>query len=191
MIEPLLIDAVMRREGWPTFTNHPADRGGPTKGGITLAEFQKWRPGATVADLEALSEAEGRAFYWDRYVVIPRFDRIRDIALRGLVVDAAVNHGAPRATKWLQLAADVNPDRDFGPISQAAVNAAAPLELFLWLIAYRLRLYGRLVQRDPELMKARQAGIRLQAEFAEGWNVRAAEFLESAARSIEIQHTAR
>lgn len=186
-----VISEILRREGWPKYTNLPSDRGGPTKGGITLAAWQEFRPGATLADLEALTEAQAREFYRAVHITRPGFDRIVDPPLRELVIDAGVHHHPRHAAKWLQAAAEVKQDGVLGPISLAAINAAAPGELFLWVLAFRLRLYGRLVQRDPQLAKAKATGIRLQAEFAEGWNNRAAEFLEAAARRIGAGHNAR
>lgn len=186
-----VISDILRREGWPKFTVLAADRGGPTKGGITLSAWQEFAPGATAADLEALSELQARAFYRVRHITGPGFDRIVDPAVRELAIDAGVHHHPRHASKWLQWAAEVKQDGVLGPISLAAINAAAPGELFLWVLAFRLRLYGRLIQRDPALRVAKAAGIRLQAEFAEGWNNRAAEFLEAAARRIEAQHNAR
>nr|WP_222532573.1 glycosyl hydrolase 108 family protein [Azospirillum sp. 412522] len=38
-----IIDTILRREGWPRYTDRPSDRGGPTKGGITLATLTNWR----------------------------------------------------------------------------------------------------------------------------------------------------
>lgn len=192
MSEFEIITALLKREGWDTYTKHPADRGGPTKWGITLASWSEYlgRP-ATEHDIQAISELDARKFYRLRYVVGPNFHRIEDTSLRELAIDAGVNHGVRHPAKWMQWAAEVKQDGEIGDVSLAAINAAAPLELFLWVCAFRFRLFGRLVSRDPELVRARAAGFRLQAEFAAGWCNRVAEFLEQAARRIEADHNER
>lgn len=192
MTEYEIITDVMKREGWDTFTNHPADRGGPTKWGITLASWSAFigRP-ATAADVQAISELRARDYYRVVHVLRPKFDQVNDLHLRELLIDAGVNHGPRHPTKWVQWAAEVEQDGVLGPVSLQAINQAAPLELFLWVLAFRSRLYGRLVSRDPSLKEAKRIGLRLQAEFAEGWNNRAAAFLEEAARRIEFDHNQR
>jgi len=188
-----IITEILQREGWPAYTNAPADRGGPTKGGITLKSWQEyaWSVGTplpTAADLQAVTELEARAFYRQRYYYDPQFYRIEDPHLLELVVDAGVHHGPRHAAKWLQYAADVKQDGAIGDITIAAVNAADPRELYLWLVAFRLRLFGRLIGRDPELARARRAGFNLQARWAGGWNNRAADFIEALAVRLESQH---
>lgn len=191
-----LIAGIIQREGG--FVDHPADRGGPTKWGITAKTLEIFRRKVgrffgtiTRADVEALTVEEATRIYEDLYVVEPGFDAIADPRLQECVVDAGVNHGPRHAAKWLQYAADVPQDGDVGPVTIAAVNAADPMELFLWIQAFRLRLFGRLVSLDPQLKAATRAGFTLQAEFASGWNNRIAEFLERAARDIETSHNRR
>ncbi len=51
-----IIDAILEREG-DTYTNHPKDRGGPTKYGITRATLSAWRGvSVTAKDVKALTE---------------------------------------------------------------------------------------------------------------------------------------
>ena len=187
-----IISETLRREGWPKFTDDPADRGGATKGGVTLNSWREYigNPLATADDLKAITEDQARAFYRHRYIIDPSFDRIQDGHLQELVVDAGVHHGPRHAAKWLQWAADVKQDGKVGDITIAAVNAADPHELYLWTIAFRVRLFGRLIGRDPELARARRAGFNLQARFAGGWNNRVAQFLEALAIRLEAQHRA-
>lgn len=178
-----IIDEILRREGWPKFTNLPADRGGPTKGGITL---ETWRslPGnelATAADLEQITEEQARSVYRQLYIIDPHFDQIDSNELRELVIDAGVNHGTRRAAKWLQAVLRLSQDGILGPITLAAVSCADPRGLFLLIIAKRARLYGRLVSSDKQLRMARDEGYELQAQFAAGWNNRIAEFIEQEA----------
>lgn len=50
------------------YTNHPADKGGPTKFGITLGSLKDWRgKNVTAKDVENLTEEEARQIYKARY----------------------------------------------------------------------------------------------------------------------------
>lgn len=172
-----LIDDVLRREGG--FVDHPADRGGPTKYGITmpaLTEF-RGRP-VTGDDIRNLTEEEARRLYRDRYLTRPNFHRITDPYLRALVFDSGVNHGTQTVTRWLQRSVGVADDGIFGDATEVAVNSADSVRVFQRVLARRVRFYGELISRDPELRRARRAGFALQAEFAGGWLNRAAEFVE-------------
>lgn len=188
--EQEIITGVLQREGWDKYTNHPADKGGPTKWGITLQAWRDWLHDQVLgADaVMAITEAEAREFYRVLYITGPHFDKIADAHLRELCIDAGVNHGPRHPIKWVQWAAEVAQDGNLGPLTLAAVNACAPLELFLWVCAFRIRLYGRLTSGDLQLKAAKAAGLNLQAEFTAGWCNRVAEFLESSAREIERQH---
>jgi lysozyme family protein len=189
MTEQEIITGVLQREGWDKYTDHPADKGGPTKWGITLKAWSDYlgKP-CTAADVQAITEAGARQFYRVKYILEPKFDLVGDAHLRELLIDAGVNHGPRHPAKWAQWAAEVPQDGVLGPVSLKAINACAPLELFLWVCAFRVRLYGRLTSQDQALKAARAAGFRLQAEFTAGWCNRVAEFLESSAREIEAQH---
>lgn len=165
-----IIDAILRREG-AAYTDHAADRGGPTKYGITQATLAKVRgKPVTPADVQNLTEIEARQIYLDRYVRKPGFDRIADPQLRALMVDAGVNQGPERALAWLQRACGVTADGVFGPTTERAVNELAPRMLRAKVTAARARAYGRLITDDP-----------LQATFAAGWANRIAEFIEELA----------
>jgi lysozyme family protein len=102
MVESI-IDDIIRREGG--FVNHPNDRGGPTKYGITAKTLGSWRQlgrVATRSEVAALIKAEAREIYRQRYIVAPGFDAITHAALQALLVDAGVHSGPRRAVRWLQ-----------------------------------------------------------------------------------------
>ncbi len=167
--EERILEAVLRREGG--FVDHPADRGGPTKYGVTQDTLSAWRGApATPADVAGISAAEARRIYQKLYIEGPGFDRIVDDRLRMLVVDCAVNHGPARAARWLQEAAGADVDGIFGPLTAGAVNGAETGAVYRRLLAARCRFYGRLI-----------AGDRSQAAFAAGWTARLAEFIEEQA----------
>jgi len=172
-----LIDDLIRREGG--YVDHPADRGGPTKYGITQRTLSEWR-GVQVSKQEVrdLTETEARAIYRRNYITRPGFHRIADPDVQGLVVDMGVNHGVINAVKMIQRAVGVTDDGVFGPQSLAAVNSMNPAKGYRRIVGQRARFFGRIISRDPELARAREAGFDLQAEFASGWLNRIAEFVE-------------
>jgi lysozyme family protein len=160
----LLIDRLIEREGG--FVDHPADRGGPTCYGITLAALREWR-GQPVDRLQValLAIDEARAIYRDRYFTRPGFGAIGDAELQELVFDYAVNSGPGAAAKSLQTALagmglyKGGIDGGFGPLSQAALRACTNIpELYYRTKCERYELYLRFIGRDPA-----------QAVFAAGW----------------------
>jgi len=174
MTDDQIIDDILRREGWPTFTNRVTDRGGPTKGGITLATLTGWRQKmCSVDDLRALSEAEARQIYQDLYFERPGYDDLRDPRLKAVMADCAVLHGPRQATRFLQRAINrrhesLAEDGLCGPKTKEAANAAEGwTSLPVRVTAERLRFLGRFITDHPK-----------QAEYAAGWMNRIAEFLD-------------
>ncbi len=96
-----LIDDVIAREGG--YSNHPADRGGPTNWGITQAVA---RDNGFVGDMRALPRATAvaiyRRIYWDR----PGYAFVAEMApsVAAELFDTAVNMGVGTATGFLQRA---------------------------------------------------------------------------------------
>ncbi|KAA0592937.1 lysozyme family protein [Azospirillum lipoferum] len=177
-----IIDTILRREGWPRYTDRSSDRGGPTKGGITLETLTSWRKRPVIAaDVAALDEAEVRAIYRVRYIEEPGFASITDDVLRALVIDSGVNHGTGRASTWLQDAVNdvagrplLKVDGAVGPKTLAAVNGADAAELWRSVFASRMRFYGQIITGD-----ARKRGrTEDDALNAAGWLNRLAEFIE-------------
>jgi lysozyme family protein len=117
-----IIDGILEREG-STFVNDPADKGGPTKFGITLGSWVAHigHP-ATAKDIEALTEDDARAFYTQRYIVTPGFTALRNEWLRVFLIDTAVLEGTRTAIKMLQRVIDVKADGVLGPITLTALE---------------------------------------------------------------------
>ncbi len=96
-----LIDEVIEREGG--YSNHPADRGGPTRWGITQ---QVARDNGYAGDMRALprgtAEAIYRRLYWER----PGFAFVAEIApdVAAELFDTGVNMGPAVASGFLQRA---------------------------------------------------------------------------------------
>ncbi len=178
------ITAILKAEGWDKYTNHPADRGGPTKWGITLRAWSDYLDRPLFADdIKAITEIEARTFYEQKYLREPQFDQLPH-SLRELVVDSGVHSGPRRAAKWVQRACGAVQDGRIGPKTITAVWNTPPNVAYLRIIGYRLALFGRLVSRDPQLKAARKAGFRLQAEFAAGWVNRGVSFIQTLAEDL-------
>lgn len=165
---------LLQREGG--YVDHPADRGGPTNMGITLATLRTYRakylgtPGdeTTAADVQALTEDEARQIYGILYIQEPGFipDNIPDEAVRVAVIDEGVNSGPGTAMKHLQQAVGVTADGLWGPVTRAAVANANPQRLLVDLARLRLHRYARICQADAT-----------QLVFFAGWVDRALKFL--------------
>ncbi len=96
-----LIDAVLDREGG--YSNHPADRGGETKYGITAAVA---RANGYDGPMRDLPVATARAIYRRRYWLTPRLNAVADLAplIAAELFDTGVNMGPPAAVSFLQRA---------------------------------------------------------------------------------------
>lgn len=172
MIDEIITD-VLIAEGWDTYTNDPADRGGPTKWGITQKAWAEWRGrDVTPEEVAAITEPQARDFYETEYVLAPRFNHLPE-RLIAMVVDCGVNHGTRRAAKWVQRAVGAKQDGIIGPKTLEAVNASNPIAVYTRVSGYRIRLYGRIVRDDPT-----------QQKWINGWLNRAAKWLDRLADSL-------
>ncbi len=126
-----LIDELIEREGG--YVNHPADKGGPTRFGITEAVARAHGYSGAIADLPREEvEAIYRRIYWLR----PRFDEVaeRAPAVAAEMFDTGANMGPAVAATFLQRAltalnrngqdyADLVPDGRVGSATLAALDA--------------------------------------------------------------------
>lgn len=163
-----VIDEVILREG-DRYTNHPSDRGGPTKYGITQRTLSAYRgQPVTPEDVENLTVTEARNVYFALYVRSPGFSKIINDDIMGLAVDCGVLHGTDRTIRWLQKIVGVKQDGILGPVTADAINRFDKKSLYNALISERVRFIGSIITRDPS-----------QAVFAAGWLNRAMSFLEA------------
>jgi lysozyme family protein len=160
-----LIDALIEREGG--FVNNPADRGGPTRYGISEAVA---RANGYSGAMRELPRDEAAAIYKRLYWLRPRFDQVasRSEALASELFDTGVNMGPAVATTFLQRAlsalnrdrkdyADLVPDGRIGPATLAALDAFVGLRgkangetvLLKALDALQGERYIRLAERRP------------------------------------------
>jgi lysozyme family protein len=124
-----LIDEVIGREGG--YVNHPADKGGPTRWGVTEAVA---RAHGYAGDMRHYPREESAAVYRRVYWLRPGYDRVAGHAPRvaAELFDTGVNMGPPTATGFLQRALnalnrnardypDIAVDRLIGPKTLAAL----------------------------------------------------------------------
>lgn len=111
---------VLRHEGG--WSDHPKDPGGATMKGITLDTYRRWRPGATKAQLRAITDAEVAAIYRKDYWDAVNADDL-PAGLDLVAFDGAVNSGPSRGAKWLQAGVGAKQDGKVGPATIAAARA--------------------------------------------------------------------
>lgn len=157
------IAKVIKREGG--YVNNPADRGGPTKYGITYATLAEWRGvNTTVEDVQNLTEEEAANIYRDNY--FKGLEDVTDPKVLEFLFDFAVNSGPGNAVKALQTVIHTAPDGSFGPNSKAALKKyGAQANLYWPLVCYRFDFFMRILADDPS-----------QRGFAHGWANRMKEF---------------
>ena len=130
----VLAETLAYEGGW---SDHPQDTGRATMKGITLATYRRYRPGATEADLRAISSAEVERIYRDGY-----WNQVRgDDLVRGVdltVFDYGVNSGPARSIKALQQVAGVGVDGIMGPATVLAVRGLPARDLIKRVNAKRL-----------------------------------------------------
>lgn len=126
-----LIDELIAREGG--FVDHPADRGGATRWGVTEAVA---RAQGFAGDMRFLPRSDAVAIYRDVYWTAPALDKVAKLApyLAAELFDSGVNMGTATAAGFLQRAlnalnrngrdyADILVDRQIGPATLAALAA--------------------------------------------------------------------
>lgn len=188
-----ILDDVLRREDWPTFSDRPSDRGGPTKGGITLDTYNAWRqsrglPPVTAEQFDdALDEAQARAIYRERY--LKPWDFVANEAVRTLLADWAVTswHDDPARALQAELAGRGQysdaPDGKLGPKTRGAWAAfagyALPSEMDRMRRALAVRrdeFYLQLALLDAETVAFLETHPRAQLHNLLGWHRRVREW---------------
>ncbi len=125
-----LIDALIEREGG--YADHPADKGGPTRFGITEAVARAHGYGGAMRELP---REEAAAIYTRLYWLRPRFDEVaqRSARVAAELLDTGVNMGPAVAVTFLQRALtalnrngqdypDLVPDGRVGPTTLTALD---------------------------------------------------------------------
>ena len=166
---PSVLSDVLEREGWPAYTEHPNDKGGPTKGGITLRTMEAWRGRrCTRAELKRLQEEEALAILRRRYVEVQGINTLSDGDLQEQVIDDGVLSGPQTAVKDLQRAirGKLKIDGIVGPKTNAAIARLCPDVVGRRMAVERALRLARIVAKEPE-----------QSVFLVGWLTRALSFV--------------
>lgn len=153
---------VLKHEGG--YVNHPKDPGGHTNKGVTLLTFQRYKPGATVADLKKISDDMVYRIYRDGYWNEVKGDQLPS-GVDYAVFDFAVNSGPDRAAKYLQAAVGVKQDGIVGPDTLNAVAKHDPVKLVNAICDARLAFLKRLATWGTfgKGWSSRVAGVRKKA----------------------------
>jgi len=166
------VKAVLRdifsREGWPKYTEHPNDRGGPTKGGITLRTLESWRGRrCTREELKRLDKEEAFRILERRYVHCNGIDKLKDTPLKAQVIDDAVLSGPFIAVQDLQRAIGSVDDGIIGPKTLKAIHDRGHEIVSRQLAVERSLRLARFVKQNPD-----------QLVFLIGWLNRSLGFIK-------------
>ncbi len=151
------------------YSDRPADRGGPTKQGVTQAVYDAYRArsGAAVRSVRDIEGSEVADIYKTQYWQPAGCDPLPE-KLALCVFDSAVNHGVRKAKVLLQRALGVNDDGVIGPSTLSALNDAlirgGEDVLVSRYLEVRGDFYDAIVANDPS-----------QAQFIKGWHNRIIE----------------
>ncbi len=149
------------------FGNHPADRGGATNKGVTIATwkaqgYDKDGDGdIDVADLKLITDQDAidvvmKPHFWDRW----KADQIRSQSVANILVDWVWGSGV-NGIKPVQQLLGVTVDGIVGAKTLAALNAREPRKLFADIKKARVQYIEKLVKRRPS-----------QKVFKAGWLLR-------------------
>ena len=145
------LEHVLSHEGG--WSNHPADPGGATNRGITLATYREHTGNGMLSpeDLRKITDAEVEEIYRDRY-----WDPIRGNQLPAgldlVTFDMAVNAGPKRAARILQATVRATVDGIIGPKtleaahfvdSEEAVNEYEDRRISFYRRLWHWKFFGR------------------------------------------------
>lgn len=145
------------------YTNNPADPGGETNWGITVAVA---RENGYVGAMKDMDQSVAKVIYAKKYWQ-PEFDSLPyPVAFQ--IFDAAVNSGVGQAIRWLQRAIGVADDGHLGPVTLAATKSSDPYKLVMLFNAERL---------------AFMTNLSTWSSFGKGWARRVAINLKKGTQS--------
>jgi len=172
MIVKEIINGIIQREGG--YVNHPNDRGGPTKYGITQKTLSRYYGySATIEQVQTLTKDVAYDIYEKDYYRAPGIDKLPK-EIQAIVTDSSVLYGPRRAIKFLQ---EIVNEAGFGPISvdgalgpntrRTVITAYSEMGPY-FINAYveeRIMFCERIVANNPS-----------QNVFLKGWTNRANKF---------------
>ncbi|MCK9422210.1 MAG: peptidoglycan domain protein [Bacteroidales bacterium] len=165
----ILAEKLFRWEG--RFVDNPADKGGATNRGVTIATWQSMgfdKDGdgdIDREDIRLLSQDDClevlRHFYWDRW----RADEIKNQAIANMLVDwlwLSGMWGIIIPQRLLQVA----DDGIAGPVTITTLNRVNPGEFLIRVYKARLAFIRNIIRNDPS-----------QKVFEKGWINRLNDFI--------------
>lgn len=168
-----IIAGIIHREGG--FSNHRADKGGPTKYGITQRTLSiYWKRPVSIDEVRYLTEEKAAEIYKRFYYLDPHIDRLPQ-GFQSQVMDMAVHHGAPDGIRYFQqflntFGSGLKADGIIGPKTAKAcavvIKQLGNIEANNRLAEFRKSVYLEIVENDPT-----------QIGFRNGWLKRAKEFI--------------
>lgn len=173
---------IIQREG-TKFTNHPADRGGPTRYGIIQREYDRYRKtfGKTIQSVEFIDfENEVKDIYYHDYWLDGKCDVIADMGKDRLALwhfQSFVNFNPLEANKLLQRALGVNADGIIGKITLGEIQKQDEFNIIYHYYKEQRAKYLRIVQKDKEDCE-RKGKEPTQHKFLNGWLNRTDETLK-------------
>lgn len=164
-----LVEKLLDHEGG--YVNNPADPGGCTNMGITLATLRDWRhdPGQTCDDVRALTKDQVKSIYFAKYFnALCCGDMPPGVDTE--LFDFGVNAGVHRAAKMLQgILSKRDPslkvDGVVGPLTMVAMAKASPRAVIEEFHAAKMDFYR---------------GLGTWESFGKGWTTRAEAVLADA-----------
>ena len=167
-----IISDIIKREGG--YVDHPNDRGGPTKYGITMKTLSSYLKRKVTADeVRGLSYELAFEILYKEYCEGPRIHTLPD-DIQPVVTDACVLYGPKRAIIFLQNIVSeagfglIAKDGILGPDTRGRVETAYEKMGPYFINAYveeRIMFFERIVANNPS-----------QSVFIKGWTNRANEF---------------
>jgi lysozyme family protein len=157
------------------FSDNPADPGGATNFGITLATLRAYEgnPSLTAQDVKDLTPATAREIYRSNYWNRMQCGSLPD-GLDLEVFDFGVNAGPGEAVKALQKIVGVTADGSIGPITLAALGQLKPRDLISQYSDARLAFYRAL--NNPA--------------FEQGWATRVSQIQSAAVKMLDTSQVA-
>lgn len=125
------------------FVDNPADPGGATNHGITIATLEAYQHGATIEMLKSISPDLVSAIYRRDYWTVMGAGNLPD-GVNLMVFDFGVNAGPARSVGFLQIVAGVKRDGLDGALTQAAIAKMSPIDVIAKLSGLQRAYYQAL-----------------------------------------------
>ncbi|SLN65867.1 putative Peptidoglycan domain protein [Aquimixticola soesokkakensis] len=192
-----LADDIVAREGG--YVNDPADPGGPTNHGVTLATMRRLLMDLDgdgdidAQDVKQVTRQQARDVFLEHYFVRPHIDLLPQ-SVQASVFDMYVNAGANAVVILQRLLVDMGQslsvDGVIGAQTATACKIAMSLAPHHFVDAYgiaRRNYYYALADERPQSRKY----ARTQAGTKGGWIKRAEEFISPRYHLTPAEHAAR